>query len=477
MWLFTKNNNQAPGDQEIAVSRAGLEKLHEALDAVREGNLRGEDRRGDGSQPLVSGPLHKVYDGIKACRGRLNNLFTEVTIALSRVVNFAANTNIFAGQMATAAADQAKQLQEATAAMEEMAANADDLATRAATLAREAEEGRETLAANIQVVQAALAEFQALKATMAELAGQVQNWQEQAAATREIVKVIKDIAARTRLLAFNASIEAARAGSAGLTFTVVAEEVKKLAEATAGAVTNAGGRINTMVATAEQAAATVENAVQAADRGAGLAGDASGRLQEVLAVFEGINAKTQHISAGVEESASLVEELATSVSSIAALADRVGDDAGQTVDQVVAVARQAEELRQLLGRLQLDLGAWDLLELAKTDHLLWRQRVYNFLQGREELTPEAVTSHHACRLGRWYNAEQNPAVTNHPAFRELDEPHRQVHDLARQIVQAARAGDRDTAGRLQQQLGQASQQVIKLLGRLQEQVALKKIRA
>ncbi|MGI9863030.1 hypothetical protein SDD30_16765 [Moorella naiadis] len=55
-----------------------------------------------------------------------SGLPSEVTVALSRVVNFAANTNIFVGQMAAAAADQAEQLQEATAAMEEMAANAGD---------------------------------------------------------------------------------------------------------------------------------------------------------------------------------------------------------------------------------------------------------------------------------------------------------------------------------------------------------------
>ncbi|WP_338824118.1 hypothetical protein MHOCP_22370 [Moorella humiferrea] len=472
MWKFKKNIDPTTLPEEITVSRAGLDELRATLAAVQEGDLR------EGSpRPAVTGPLHEVYDSIRACRERLNNLFIEVTVALSRVVNFATNTNIFAGQMATAAADQAEQLQEATAAMEEMAANADDLATRAAALARKAEEGRENLNANIQVVQAALEEFRALKAIMAGLARQVQAWQEQAEATREIIKVISDIAARTRLLAFNASIEAARAGTAGRTFTVVAEEVKKLAEATGSAATGVSNRINAMVATAGQATATVQAAVQAAGRGAGLAEDASGRLQEVLAVFDQINAGTQHISAGVEESASLVEELATTVSNIAALADRVGDDAGQTVDQVVAVTRQAEELRQLLGRLQLQLGTWDILELAKTDHLLWVQRVYNFLQGREELTPEAVTSHHACRLGRWYDSEANPAVTSHPAFRELDEPHRQVHDLARQIVQAARSGDRDTAGRLQQQLGQASRRVIELLGQLQEQVAMKKMSA
>ncbi|MDN5344173.1 MAG: methyl-accepting chemotaxis protein [Clostridia bacterium] len=472
MWLFTKNIDPSTAMEEIPVSRAGLDELRATLAAVQEGDLR------EGSlHPAVTGPLQGVYDGIRACRERLNNLFIEVTVALSRVVNFAANTNIFAGQMATAAADQAEQLQEATAAMEEMAANADDLATRAAALAREAEEGRESLAANIQVVQAALAEFQALKATMAGLAGQVQAWQEQAEAAREIIKSITAIAARTRLLALNASIEAARAGAAGRTFTVVADEVKKLAEAATGAADNVRDRINAMAATAEQTTAMVQNAVQAAGRGAGLAGNASNRLQEVLAIFEGINAKTQHISAGVEESASLVEELATSVSNIAALADRVGDDAGQTVDQVVAVTRQAEDLRQLLGRLRLNLSTWDLLELAKTDHLLWMQRVYNFLQGREELTPEAITSHHVCRLGRWYDAEENPAVINHPAFRELDAPHRQVHELARQIVQAARSGDRDTASRLQQQLGSASHLVIDLLDQLQEQVATQKMSA
>ncbi|MBE3572885.1 MAG: CZB domain-containing protein [Moorella humiferrea] len=468
MRLFIKKDIENAG-QAIAINAASLAAVQEALAAIHEGDFRTSS-----SLPAAVGPLEGILNGIRACRERLNNLFSEVTVALSRVVNFAAQTNLFAGQMAAAAADQAEQLQEATAAMEEMAANTDDLATRAAALAREAEAGRESLTANIRVVQAALTEFLNLKQDMAELARQVRTWQEQAEAAREIINVISNIATKTRLLALNASIEAARAGTAGRTFTVVAEEVKKLAEATASAVTGVDRRINAMVATAAQVTGTVQDAVQAAERGAGLAEDASDRLEEMLAVFDQISAGTQGISAGVEEAASMVEELATTINNIAVLADRVGDDAGRTVDQVVALTRQAEELRQLLGGLRLNLGTWDLLELAKTDHLLWMQRIYNFLQGREELTPEAVTSHHACRLGRWYNTEQNPALTNNPAFRELDEPHRQVHDLARQIVLAARSGNRDTAGRLQQQLGQASRRVIDLLGRLQEHVAMEK---
>lgn len=85
MWLFTKNIDPTIAPDEIAVSRAGLDELRATLAAVREGDLR------EGSlQPAVTGPLRGIYDDIHACRERLNNLFIEVTIALSRVVNFAA---------------------------------------------------------------------------------------------------------------------------------------------------------------------------------------------------------------------------------------------------------------------------------------------------------------------------------------------------------------------------------------------------
>jgi len=77
-------------------------------------------------------------------------------------------------------------------------------------------------------------------------------------------------------------------------------------------------------------------------------------------------------------------------------------------------------------------------------------------------------------LTRRYHYEQDPVLTRHPAFEELDEPHRQVHNLARKIIRDALDGRREVADRLREELKQASALVIELLEQLQEKVGVKK---
>lgn len=79
---------------------------------------------------------------------------------------------------------------------------------------------------------------------------------------RDIVKVIGDISEQTNLLSLNAAIEASRAGTAGLGFAVVAEEVKKLAQQSKDAAANIGYIINSINKKTNQ---TVKSAIEAND--------------------------------------------------------------------------------------------------------------------------------------------------------------------------------------------------------------------
>jgi methyl-accepting chemotaxis protein len=157
------------------------------------------------------------------------------------------------------------------------------------------------------------------------------------------IKVIDAIARQTRLLALNASIEAARAGSAGLGFTVVANEVKQLAAGTATATSEI----------AEKIEAIQENTSSAGNS-----------IAEIVAVIEKIHHVSLSIKGTVEAQATTTREIGSNVSQAAtrssSIASKIGDlarvareaqeEAAETQSAAKTVSLLAAELRSLVGK-------------------------------------------------------------------------------------------------------------------------------
>ena len=160
------------------------------------------------------------------------------------------------------------------------------------------------------------------------------------------IKVIDVIARQTRLLALNASIEAARAGNAGLGFTVVANEVKELAVGTARATSQISDQIE----------AIQQNTARAVDS-----------IAEIAAVIERINQLSNAIRETVEEQATTTHEIGANVSQAAAGSSSIADgiakvaqvakvaqqEAGETQSAAEAVSGLAAELRSLVGNFKV----------------------------------------------------------------------------------------------------------------------------
>lgn len=138
-----------------------------------------------------------------------------------------------------------------------------------------------------------------------------------------IVEVIGTISNHTNLLALNASIEAARAGEAGRGFSVVASEVKELANQARFATVEIQGRVDTVRADVKEASSSVEGIGEAIGTIHGL----SARIVESLVGGDGQQA-VGHLVRSVDDSVGLVamrlEELGTVISGLDATSRRLG---------------------------------------------------------------------------------------------------------------------------------------------------------
>ncbi|MEC1719021.1 CZB domain-containing protein [Schinkia azotoformans] len=112
----------------------------------------------------------------------------------------------------------------------------------------------------------------------------------------------------------------------------------------------------------------------------------------------------------------------------------------------------------------------DIVRVAKTDHLLWKWKVYNMMLGLETQENINGQSHEHCRLGKWYYGDLPTQVKSRDTFKRLEEPHKEVHHYAKVEVEYYGKGDMVGVEQAFVQLERVSNNVIDLLNRLESEL-------
>jgi methyl-accepting chemotaxis protein len=364
--------------------------------------------------------------------------------------------------------EQTNQLSSMAAQAEQMGAASTEIASAASSAATSVEASVQTATQGTAQIKNALEVVEHSFTEFEKVADQVQEVLNSMGEIEQIMEVIAGVADQTNLLALNAAIEAARAGEHGRGFAVVADEVRKLAEDTKNSVENIKGKITYLSKNSHQAAESIAFLAKRMENGRSTMQGADKAVEQIMEQVQSIASDINMIASGSEEQSASVQEFTSGITTVADAAQVTRDLAEQTGEGIYRISQE-------LGRIRLDHIAkisdfenHQALELSKTDHLLWTWRIYNMLLGYEQVDPNNVGKHHDCRLGKWADGPEADSFRNHPLFLKLEEPHKLVHEYAREAALAFQAKDIAKAEELLRAMSQASCEVVEILEGLQK---------
>ncbi|WP_110033977.1 methyl-accepting chemotaxis protein [Hoeflea marina] len=308
----------AKADEDAEFQRA-VEALAGALTELSQGDLRVHI-----DQPFTA--------GLERLRLDFNTSIRRLSDTLSQVAHSSGAINANAGEMRASVSDlshrteqQAVSLEETSAALDQITATVRSSSQRAQEASRMADEAEADGASSNAIVADAVSAMGRIEAASGEIA--------------KIIGVIDEIAFQTNLLALNAGVEAARAGEAGRGFAVVAQEVRELAQRSAGAAKE----IKTLI---ERSAAEVRSGVDLVTATGSALSKISGRVIDISGHIGEIATAAREQSSGLDEITSAVNQL-----------DQVTQQNAAMVEEATAathsLAGESDSLAALLGSFRL----------------------------------------------------------------------------------------------------------------------------
>ena len=327
-------------------NQAAILRLMNELQTVAEGDLTQE-------ATVTEDITGAIADSVNYTVEELRSLVGNVQATATRVAQTTSAVESTSTELLAASTEQLREIRETGQSVLDMAQRINQVSSQAQESARVARTSLQAAESGLQAVQDAIGGMNAIRDQIQETSKRIKRLGESSQEIGEITELISDITEQTNVLALNAAIQAASAGEAGRGFSVVAEEVQRLAERSADATRQIAALVKAIQTDTQDAVAAMERSTQGVVEGAKLSDNAGTALSEIDRVSRRLAELIEQISNATSAEAESANEVAGNIQHIFAVTEQTGEGTRSTAAQVRELSAMAEELRQSVARFKI----------------------------------------------------------------------------------------------------------------------------
>ena len=295
----------------------------------------------------IADSINYTIEELRVLVGRINDAANRVTAA----TEIARQTS---AELLEAAERQSTEIQEAGQSALHMARSMSEVSGNANQSAQVARQSLAAAEKGTLAVQDSIKGMNEIRNQIQETSKRIKRLGESSQEIGEIVELISDITEQTNVLALNAAIQAASAGDAGRGFTVVAEEVQRLAERSAEATKQIAAIVKTIQTDTQDAVSAMEKSTQGVVEGAKLSDAAGQALTEIGQVSRDLADLIQNISTSTESQANTASQVATLMQDILRVNEQTTAGTQRTAEAVDELTSLASELKGSVAGFKVD---------------------------------------------------------------------------------------------------------------------------
>ena len=327
-------------------NQAAILRLMNELQLVAEGDLT--------QQATVTEDITgAIADSVNFTVEELRTLVAQVQGTVQRVTETTGQVEATSTELLAASDEQLREIRETGESVLHMAGRINEVSAQAQQSAEVARQSLSAADSGLQAVQNAIGGMNTIREQIQDTSKRIKRLGESSQEIGEITELISDITEQTNVLALNAAIQAASAGEAGRGFSVVAEEVQRLAERSADATREIAALVRTIQTDTQDAVAAMERSTQGVVEGARLSDAAGSALGDIDRVSRRLAELIEQISEQALKEAESANVVVANIQHIFAVTEQTGEGTRSTTQLVRELSRTANELQQSVSRFKI----------------------------------------------------------------------------------------------------------------------------